>query len=1213
MPAVMLLLFALTIFLSAALLFLLELMVGKLMLPLLGGTPAVWNTCMVFYQAVLLAGYYYAHATTKYLGPRRQAGLHLVVLVLPLIFFAVTGPVAIQGWLVQGREGNPIFAALLVLTVSIGIPMFVICTSASMLTRWFSATDHPAAEDPYFLYAASNAGSLIGLFSYPFLFEPALPLSHQRLYWGVGFGLLALLTAGCAFLMWSSNPRRPADTGPNPKPLPPSDHVTDRPTSDTSATTPAVGKPVTWLRRLKWVALAAVPSSLMLGATTYMSMDIAAIPLLWVFPLALYLLTFIFVFSVYSVRTQNLVIVIAVWLALAGLGLLVAPTYMKEGVTGFVLGWTGFNLEPYISAKWFEEGSSILWLIRVGILGAAVWAGWIFTLKDRELIHHVMVMVMPLLVLLVMFLMLAEIGNVWVKIFMHLLTLFIVAMVCHGEMARDRPEPEHLTEFFLLMSIGGVVGGLFNALVAPLTFNAIIEYQLMLMVACLLVPPLGLSKDSQLARVADLALGAVFFIIGGLLVLLFYLNISRTDMPETRDMPWDHWQRGLVALVPGLLFGVIAAWQGWGTPPAEEGETPQNNPIDRLMDVLLPVGLFLLVLGLFWGLPTKPVEGRLKTFAGILGLEYDQFRNILTFGLPAVLCYTFVERSVRFGLGVGAILLAAGMSQAIREGALYQERSFFGVLKVESSYARYPEDRNIQIDHQPIYYRVNRLVHGTTLHGKQFLDPELRGLPSSYYHATGPVGQVMRWYNHDPNRAIAVIGLGTGTVATYGLKGQTLDYYDIDAVVMDIAYDTKRFFTYAEDAEDRGVDINMILGDARLTLDPNNPINRAPDPEKRGVPRLKPLRKVWDEEKREWERPLPQRRYGTPMGAEHKYGLIFADAFSSDAIPVHLLTREAIEIYLRRLHSDGIICVHISNRYLDLQPVLANIVEDLRQNGVWERDASGRAVKKLEDVPNLIGYHMSDDDELAPGKSRSHWIAISRDRKHLEKLWNVPLWHNDEGQLASLGLAMFPSHGPAMTSGSGLALACRAISEQVSRRALTEEGRSISPPLSVSKWRPLDTLYDMDERHAADEKELERVNAILGPLETEEERLDKEVKALDEAIKGPGAELEATQQQMDLLEKQLKAGLGDRSDLTRKLDEARRKSKELEAKLKELLEKKEAVASQKRWVSDRRQTLATPVYRLKSRIRNLEKRRVDTKKVGVWTDDYSNLLSVFNR
>jgi hypothetical protein len=1239
LPAVMLGVFTFTLFLSAVLLFFIELMVGKLMLPLLGGTPAVWNTCMVFFQAVLLAGYAYAHFTTQYLTPRKQAYLHLVVLVLPLLFFAVNGPLTIHSWLIQGRENSPILALLLVLTVCVGLPMFVVCTSAPLLTRWFSATDHPAARDPYFLYAASNLGSMLALAAYPTFVESSFTLNEQRVYWCIGFGMLAALTAGCAFLMWASAPAPAPELVPvavktrtttsGSAPAADSTHITDRSRITTSAslpeesTGPTLGKPVTFLRSLRWLVLAAVPSSLMLGATTYMSMDIAAIPLLWVLPLMLYLLTFIIVFSVISIRVQNLVVAVSLWGLLLLLGLMVAPENLKTAVIDFVDDWTGLNIQPYIGTKWFEEGSSILLTLRLGVLAAMIWAGWIFTLKDKELIHHVMVMVMPLLILLLMFMMYAEVSaSIWVKIGLHLATLFVVAMVCHGELARDRPEPEHLTNYFLIMSIGGVVGGMFNSLVAPVLFISYIEYQIAMMVACCLVPSLGVARESQAARIADLALCGTFFLVGGLLLILFYLSFypgegKPSEMPEWADMPWQHWWHAFLLFVPGFLFALAAAYFGWSTPTDENGQPIVDHPIDRALDVLLPLGLLLLVLGLFWGLPTATMKGRINYLAELIKLDADQFRNILMFGLPAVLCYTFVERNIRFGLGVGAIMLAAGMSLGIREGAMYQDRSFFGVLKVEDSFARYPEDRSYQAE---AYYAVHRLVHGTTLHGKQFLEKALRNLPSSYYHSTGPVGMVIRNYNTDPNRHLAVIGLGTGTVAAYALPGQRLDYYDIDPVVVDISYDQSRFFTYIEDAEDRGVDVGLILGDARLTIDPNNPLNRDPDPSKHGVPRLKPLRKVYDEENRRYIQPLPQRRFGERLRAEDKYGLIFADAFSSDAIPVHLITKEAVSIYLRRLHQDGIVCIHISNRYLDLEPVLANITADLRKNGI--RDERGNLI---EEVPNIVCYGMSDDDEMAPGKSRSNWVVITRDIKNISKLLEVPLWTSDENQLAALGLAAWPAYHPGLQAATGLGLAFRAIAEEIAFKARQEEDSRYQPArvrrikredgteveqrvlmLAKPKWLPLDSIEDF-----------ERLREELNRLTDQSKKAELEWQAANKELEPLKAEYEAAVSNERTLQEILAKATPatDKVDVGKKLAEAKLRVERLKPQFEAKSKLVETAQDRKEWWTQRRQAVFSQLARLERRTdpERAAARAKILKRVGVWTDDFSNLLSVFNR
>ena len=198
-PIVMLGTFALTLFCSAMLLFMVQPLIGKMILPLLGGTPEVWNTCMVFFQAILLAGYAYAHVSTKYLGIRKQAGIHLVVLLIPFLFL----PISVNSSLIKGGV-NPVPAVLLVLLFSVGVPFFVVSTSAPLLQRWFSRTNHPSAKDPYFLDGASNLGSMLALLGYPVVVEPLLKLGNQTSLWAVGYGFLVALIAGCAWCMWKS-------------------------------------------------------------------------------------------------------------------------------------------------------------------------------------------------------------------------------------------------------------------------------------------------------------------------------------------------------------------------------------------------------------------------------------------------------------------------------------------------------------------------------------------------------------------------------------------------------------------------------------------------------------------------------------------------------------------------------------------------------------------------------------------------------------------------------------------------------------------------------------------------------------------------------------------------------------------------------------------------------------------------------------------------
>ncbi len=433
----MLVLYTLTIFVGAALLFLVQPMVARMVLPLLGGSPAVWNTAMVFYQAVLLGGYAYAHFATRRLALRRQVLIHFVVLLLPLLVLPIGIP---KGW-TPPTAHNPIPWLLALLLVAAGLPFFAVSVTSPLLQRWFSTSGHRAAGDPYFLYAASNCGSLLALVGYPILIEPHMGLAQQSRWWMAGYGLLVALTVACGWWV-----RR---TAPVPA----------------AVTVPADGQrsmeQLTAGRRLRWVLLALVPCSLMLSVTTYITSEIAPIPLLWVIPLGVYLLSFIFVFA-----------------------------------------------------------------------------------KKRLLPHKWMIAALPFAVAAVVYTLVARVLQpIGPLIGLHLAGLFIVSMVCHGELASDRPSTKHLTEFYLWMSVGGVIGGMFNALLAPLLFSTVLEYPLSLVLACLLAPGLGRKAEGARVRRSD----ACFAVVAGLLAAAL-LALVRDKTNWSQD-----WAKAVMYGVPAAL------------------------------------------------------------------------------------------------------------------------------------------------------------------------------------------------------------------------------------------------------------------------------------------------------------------------------------------------------------------------------------------------------------------------------------------------------------------------------------------------------------------------------------------------------------------------------------------------------------------------------------------------------------------------------------
>ncbi len=426
----MLPLFAVVILLSSALVFLVQPMFARMVLPVLGGSPSVWNTAMLFYQAVLLAGYGYAHLAVRWLGVRRQAWLHAVVILLPLLFL----PIAVPEGASPPAEAEPSWWLLGVMAVAIGLPFFVVSTTSPLLQRYFVSVGHRDSSDPYFLYVASNAGSVLALLAYPLVLEPLTTTTVQGWVWAGSYGLLTVLLLVVVALIHRRGIEHRA----------------------AGSAVPGAAVPALPLRtRLWWVGMAFVPSSLMLSVTTYISTDLAAAPLLWVIPLGLYLVSFILVFGR---RTSRVI-----------------PVFRRA---------------------------------------------------------------LPIaLVALVMVLALGSTRPIEVMVPVHLLVFLVVAVVCHGALAEGRPAPAHLTDFYLWMAVGGVLGGLFNALVAPHLFTSVAEYPIVLVLAALLASPGdAAARDApargRLRRAAEILLPpAAIGIATALLILLVEQTGLATSPP----------------------------------------------------------------------------------------------------------------------------------------------------------------------------------------------------------------------------------------------------------------------------------------------------------------------------------------------------------------------------------------------------------------------------------------------------------------------------------------------------------------------------------------------------------------------------------------------------------------------------------------------------------------------------------------------------------
>lgn len=852
----MLLYFAFTLFVSATLLFFVQPLVGKMILPRLGGTPAVWNTCMVFFQAVLLVGYAYTHTLSTWQNQRRQLIAQLALLFLPLVVL----PFSLRDW-TPPTETNPVLSVLWLLLGLVGLPFFVVSTSAPLLQRWFGLTGHPAAKDPYFLYGASNLGSMLGLLAYPILIEPAFDVPMQAWLWTAGYSLFALLVAGCVALVWNrppevmladtaaATPPPPAApaavetaisskriTGRRPRitaaPAIPEESSTQTFRSDPLTTSkrlvwialtlvpmlifaflmlsygrraaipipiilalsaglyflrrryvfegkgrefpspPSVaqgGATLTWLRRLRWILLAAVPSSLMLGLTTYLTTDIAAIPFFWVIPLALYLLTFILVF-----------------------------------------------------ARW-----------------PVVWT---------ETPHTVVLYLQPCFLLFLVLIYVAKLSlpSTWMEFAFHIGGFFATTLMCHGELAKDRPAARRLTEFYLCMSIGGVVGGTFNALFAPVFFTfGVLEYYLAMVLSCFCRPRLV------------------------------------TEF----------------TLIPG------------------DGTPEKNNAAGWALDIIIPVMIGLAT----WFLVSSTLDAFISR----------EIKLAYKMAIPVILVLTLAMRPLRFGLGLALLLLTVWIYDMRHDRTVFQGRGFFGFVKVRKEYDTTTEG----------WYNV--LIHGGIDHGRQHLDPTRQRLAISYFHPTGGIGQIFQKFSWPDERLPAslfgqafsggplpmgllcdlhseppftVVGLGTGTLAAHARPWQTMHIYEIDPLVRSLSLpqgDKRPIFTYVQDAKDRGADLPIIMGDGRLRM------REAP---------------------------------------EKYYHIIVLDAFSSDAIPVHLLTADAVEEYLEKLVDGGVLIFNTTNRYVDIRGVLGNIADKHKLRALTYGDYS-------DDIPDKFG---------------SDWVVLQR-------------------------------------------------------------------------------------------------------------------------------------------------------------------------------------------------------------------------------------------
>jgi hypothetical protein len=757
--------FTATMFLSALLLFSVQPLFTKMVLPVLGGSTSVWAVAMCFFQGALLAGYCYAHILNRYIAARQAGYFHLAFCVLALVSLPIGLP---QSW-GEPPADDPYLWQLGLFSVAIGLPFLAISANAPLLQSWFAATGHPDSHDPYFLYGASNLGSLIALLSYPLLLEPAFGVTALSRVWA---GAYLALIAAIAACFWALSRLAPAD----------------RPTAVDAAGSDSDAPG--WVRRLGWVGLAFVPSALLTAYTTHVTTDIASAPLLWVIPLALYLLTFVLAFRDRLVIPFRLLLILHLATAVVAL----------------------LQLSQTRHDSWFVSSAT----------GVAVF--------------------------------------------------FLSALLAHRRLYDDRPAPRYLTEFYLWLSLGGVLGGLFSALVAPRLFSEVYEYPLLVALTIACRP-----GAEELFRLVGAAAASTLRLLR-LPLASRWQGVAGNDADELLRI-------ANIAAAGTLAIVVSRNWLSAFIYDLASSETPLiAEAFSKVSDLVSQ-----------WGL---------TAFLA------------LVLGLALVAAYRYPARQLALALLMFATVVT--LPSTVRRGDA--QRSYYGVYHVSTS-----SDGEFNI-----------LTHGTTLHGAQRIrdsegNPVDDTTPTTYYHPNSPMAKTIEIVRAGLSASgrrgrYGVIGLGTGSLACYAERGERWRFFEIDPTVVSIARDPQRF-SFLSSCQPEP---DIVLGDARLTM------TKEPD---------------------------------------RSFDLIIVDAFTSDAIPVHLMTAEALRLYASKLTPEGVVLLHISNRYLDLDSVLAAtsaLVPELDGLILSDDEADG----SYGSTTSTVGVFSMSTDALEPFRSLAEARAL---------------------------------------------------------------------------------------------------------------------------------------------------------------------------------------------------------------------------------------------
>jgi len=652
-----------------------EPMIARINLPNFGGAFHVWSITMTFFQGTLFLGYAYCHYVARSIGK-----FHFILVLLALFW------IPLQTIFPASNEISPGYLVLN-LVLNYAIPFGVLATTSVIAQSWFSY-QYKNRKSPYQLYVTSNAGSLVALIAYITIFEPMLGLQSQKIIWFGGFIVYVILA-------WKCQSQSKVESNRN--------------TVSRNSKIQLKNAPI-------WLLLSALPSGFMLATTNAITLELGSMPLVWIIPLSIYLISFMISFSDKLIISKRLL----------------------------------FFLLP--SALFF--GLCSLYTVSIG----ATW-----------------------------------------QLIAHIVALFFLSVTGHRELYNRRPEKENLTQFYLIISVGGWLGGIFVSFISPITFNSLLEYPI--------------------------------------IVALFVIAIIARRI---KDLYNTLKYSPVYAIFGVIIFASIPFMVG-----LDKFRLSNENVIYQKRN--------------FYGI-YRVTERPLIHQVSIMG--YTNFVTQLINDEANLNIKTHEGTALDLAIKSGK----SGIEDLLRKNGA---KTSVELLKTNFKNPRKEHlKQNPNLEETP---RFRALMHGSTYHGEQVLHPKYQRMATSYYHANGPMGKIFKLEYEKPIKA-AIIGLGIGTCATYFNENDSVVFYELDKEVEKIAKD---HFTFLKN--NKAKNAKIITGDARIKI---------------------------------------------KKADNQIYDVIFVDAFSSDAIPSHLLTKEALDLYQAKLAPGGTIVFHISNRHYELLNVI---------------------------------------------------------------------------------------------------------------------------------------------------------------------------------------------------------------------------------------------------------------------------------------------------